>query len=41
MSGKPATEAVIELLACDCKRICKKPDCPCLENESNVQTCAN
>ena len=47
MSGKPAPEAVIEFLHCDCKRICKKPDCSCLENGikctnmCKLKTCEN
>ena len=32
MSGSPAPEAVIELLACTCKRICKSNTCKCVLN---------
>ena len=32
MSGEPAPKAVLDLLACDCSRICKAPDCICITN---------
>ena len=32
MEGKPAPEAVLELLACKCARSCKLPQCVCLLN---------
>ena len=32
MEGKPAPEAVLDLLACNCKRKCERPSCICLEN---------
>ena len=32
MDGKPAPEAVLELLACKCTRSCKLPNCVCLSN---------
>ena len=30
MDGKPAPDAVLELLACRCTRSCKLPSCVCL-----------
>ena len=32
MDGKPAPDAVLELLACRCTRSCKLPSCVCLAN---------
>ena len=32
MDGKPAPDAVLELLACHCTRSCKLPKCVCLAN---------
>ena len=32
MSGEPAPQAVLELLSCQCSRICKLPGCTCLTN---------
>ena len=32
MDGKPAPEAVLELLACRCSRSCRLPDCVCMAN---------
>lgn len=32
MSGSPAPKAVIELLACTCKRVCKSNTCECILN---------
>ena len=32
MSGEPAPQAVLELLSCQCSRICKLPSCTCLTN---------
>ena len=32
MSGSPAPNAVIELLACTCKRVCKSNTCECILN---------
>ena len=36
MDGKPALEAVLELLACRCPRSCRLSDCVCM---ANVLTC--
>ena len=36
MDGKPAPEAVLELLACRCPRSCRLLDCVCM---ANVLTC--
>ena len=36
MDGKPAPEAVLELLACKCPRSCRLSDCVCM---ANVLTC--
>ena len=47
MSGEPAPKAVLELLSCQCKRVCKLPSCTCLVNGSRctqlckLQECAN
>ena len=30
--GQPAPEAVLDLLACNCKRKCSLPKCVCLSN---------
>ena len=32
MRGKPASDAVLQLLSCKCVRTCKLPDCTCLAN---------
>ena len=32
MDGQPAPEAVLDLLACNCKRKCSLPKCACLSN---------
>ncbi len=32
LDGQPAPEAVLDLLACTCPRICKLPQCPCMVN---------
>ena len=32
MSGEPAPKAVLELLSCQCKRVCQSPSCTCLAN---------
>ena len=32
MSGEPAPKAVLELLSCQCKRVCQLPSCTCLAN---------
>ena len=32
MEGRPAPEAVLDLLACRCTRSCKLPNCVCLVN---------
>ena len=32
MSGSPAPKAMIELLACTCKRVCKSNTCECILN---------
>ena len=32
MSGMPAPKAVIELLACACKRVCEDNTCECILN---------
>lgn len=32
MEGLPAPQAVIEMISCDCKRICKEDQCPCIAN---------
>ncbi len=32
MKGKPALEAVLDLMACSCKKECKNGDCPCVTN---------
>lgn len=32
MDGQPAPQAVLDLLACTCPRICKLPKCPCMVN---------
>lgn len=32
MEKKPAPEAVLELLACKCKRSCNSQSCPCVAN---------
>ena len=32
MDGLPAPQAVLDLLACDCRRVCKLPNCECLAN---------
>ena len=36
MDEKPAPEAVLELLACRCPRLCRRSDCVCV---ANVLTC--
>ena len=47
MRSPPAPDAVLELLACKCKRSCKLPSCPCLTNKlpctdmCSLQTCSN
>ena len=47
MSGSPAPDAVLNLLSCTCKRICKLPQCQCLENRlkcteaCTLQECTN
>ena len=35
MSGSPAPKAVIELLACTCKTVCKSNTCKCILNGLN------
>ena len=30
MPGEPAPKAVLDLLSCDCKILCKLPSCSCL-----------
>ena len=32
MDGKPAPEAVLQLLACKCRRACELPSCVCLSS---------
>ena len=32
ISGEPATKAVLELLSCQCNRLCQLPNCTCLAN---------
>ena len=32
MTGEPAPMAVLELLSCQCKRVCRLPSCTCLAN---------
>ena len=32
MNGKPAPQALIDLLACTCRRECKMPQCDCMRN---------
>ena len=32
MDGSPAPETVLELLACNCPRICRLPQCSCMVN---------
>ena len=32
MDGKPAPDAVMELIACYCKRVCKEGNCACIDN---------
>ena len=32
MNGEPAPKAVLELLSCQCKRVCQLPNCICLAN---------
>ena len=32
MNGEPAPKAVLELLSCQCKRVCQLPSCTCLAN---------
>lgn len=32
MDGKPAPDAVLELMACSCTRVCKAPKCKCIVN---------
>ena len=47
MHGQVAPDAVLELLACQCKRKCVPDDCPCIENGlkcthmCRLQTCEN
>ena len=47
MRGKPAPDAVLQLLSCKCARTCKLPDCTCLANGlkctdmCKLQTCNN
>ena len=32
MTGEPAPKAVLELLSCQCNRLCQLPNCTCLAN---------
>jgi len=42
MDGKPAPEAVVELLACKCPRSCRLSDCVCMANVlTSTQTCVD
>ena len=42
MDGKPAPEAVLELLACRCPRTCRRSDCVCVANVlTSTQTCVD
>ena len=42
MDGKPAPEAVLELLACRCPRSCRLLDCVCMANVlACTQTCVD
>ena len=47
MSGEPAPKAVLELLSCQCNRLCLLPNCTCLANGlkctalCKLQHCAN
>jgi len=47
MAGTPAPEAVLEMMACQCKRVCKKGECGCIDNGlkctpmCKLQTCEN
>ena len=38
MDGQPAPEAVLQLLACKCRRICELPSCVCM---SSVLKCTD
>ena len=33
MDGQPAPQAILDLLACNCKRTCQLPSCECLANK--------
>ena len=47
MSGQPAPQALLDLLACNCSRSCKLPSCVCIPNGlkctdmCKVATCDN
>jgi len=42
VDGKPAPDAVLELLACSCPRSCRLSDCVCLANVlTSTQTCVD
>jgi hypothetical protein len=49
MDGQPAPVAVLQLLACKCRKLCQAPTCQCLTNglhctdmcKHNVNTCQN
>jgi hypothetical protein len=47
MEGKPAPDAVIEMMACQCKRVCKEGECVCLDKRlkctpmCKLQECGN
>ena len=42
MDGKPAPEAVLELLACRCPKSCRLSDCVCMANALTcTQTCVD
>jgi hypothetical protein len=47
MDGQPAPVAIMELLACKCRRACKEPDCQCISNGllctdlCTLKTCSN
>lgn len=47
MDGQPAPEAVLDLLACNCKKKCTMPKCTCIANKlkctdmCRLQDCGN
>ena len=32
MDGQPAPQAILDLLACNCTRMCQLPSCECMAN---------